>query len=98
MASQIYAGLDGIARHLDPGASADTPYETKAKALPKNLGEALAALRASAVYRQGFGNAFVDYFARIKEAELARFTAESKTPSDPAEVTVWEQDEYFDLF
>ena len=28
MASQIYAGLDGIARRLDPGPSADTPYES----------------------------------------------------------------------
>ena len=32
MASQIYAGLDGIARRLDPGPSADTPYETSARA------------------------------------------------------------------
>jgi glutamine synthetase len=98
LASQIYAGLDGITRHLDPGPSADTPYETKAKALPKNLGEALSALRSSTVFRKGFGNAFVDYFTRLKEAELARFTAENKTPADPAEVTAWEQNEYFDLF
>ncbi len=97
IASQIYTGLDGIARHLDPGLSADTPYETKAKALPKNLGEALAALRGSEVFRQAFGETFVDYFARLKEAELARFTAESKTPADPAEVTTWEHNEYFDL-
>ena len=77
IASQIYAGLDGIAQKRDPGPSADTPYETKAQALPKNLGEAVAALRASKVFRAGFGDAFVDYFAHIKEAEFARFTAES---------------------
>ena len=98
IASQIYAGLDGIARRLDPGPSADTPYETKAKALPKNLDEALAALRSSAVFRKGFGETFIDYFARLKQAELARFTAESKTPAEGAEVTAWEQNEYFDLF
>ena len=37
MASQIYAGLDGMAHKRDPGPSADTPYETKAPLLPKDL-------------------------------------------------------------
>ncbi len=96
MASQIYAGLDGMARRRDPGPSADTPYETKAPALPKNLGAAIAALRASEVFRAGFGSAFVDYFARLKEAEFARFTAESGGEGEA--VTAWEQNEYFDLF
>ena len=95
MASQIHAGLDGIAKRSDPGPSADTPYETKAQALPKNLGEALAALRASKVFAKSFGTAFVDYFAHIKEAELARFNAEAGAGDD---VTAWEQNEYFDLF
>jgi glutamine synthetase len=95
IASQIYAGLDGIARRRDPGPSADTPYETKAPPLPKNLGDALAALRASEVFRESFGAAFVDYFAHIKEAEFARFTAES---NDQADVTAWEHNEYFDMF
>ena len=85
IASQIYAGLDGIAQRRDPGPSADTPYETKAPALPKNLGEAVSALRRSAVFRKGFGDAFVDYFAHIKEAEFARFTAETggERPTSP---------------
>jgi glutamine synthetase len=96
IASQIYAGLDGVAHKRDPGPSADTPYETKAQALPKNLGEAVAALRASKVFRAGLGDAFVDYFAHIKEAEFARFTAE--TGGEGHDVTAWEQNEYFDLF
>jgi glutamine synthetase len=95
IASQIYAGLDGIKERRDPGPSADTPYETKAPALPKNLGEAVSALRRSAVFRKGLGDAFVDYFAHIKESEFARFTAET---GGEAEVTAWEQNEYFDLF
>jgi glutamine synthetase len=95
MASQIYAGLDGMAQRRDPGPSADTPYEAKAPLLPKNLGEALAALRASEVFKKNFGDAFVDYYAHIKDAELARFKAES---ADQANVTAWEQNEYFDLF
>ena len=89
MASQIYAGLDGIARKLDPGPSADTPYETDAEPLPASLGEALDALRGNACFRAGFGDGFVDYYLRIKQAEVARFQSE---------VTEWEQKEYFDLF
>ena len=98
MASQIYAGLDGIARRHDPGPSADTPYETKAPALPKNLGEAIAALRSNDVFKKSLGDGFVDYFATLKEAEFARFTAESTAPAGHADVTAWEHNEYFDLF
>ncbi len=61
MAAQIYAGLDGMAQKTDPGLSADTPYETKAPFLPKDLGEALAALDNSELLRCSFGDAFVDY-------------------------------------
>jgi glutamine synthetase len=95
MASQIHAGLDGIAQSRDPGCSADTPYEAKAPLLPKNLGEALGALRSSEFFGKSFGAAFIGYYAHIKEAELARFKAEA---GDGAEVTAWEQNEYFDLF
>ena len=77
IASQIHAGLDGIAKGTDPGPSADTPYEAKAPPLPKNLGEALAALKTSEVFRTAFGPDFIDYFVHLKQAELARFTAES---------------------
>ena len=38
MASQIVCGLDGLDRKLDPGPSADTPYEAKAPLLPRSLG------------------------------------------------------------
>ena len=95
MASQIYAGLDGIARRLDPGPSADTPYEAAAVLLPASLGEAVTALRADEALRAGFGAGFVDYYAHIKEAELARF---QKEQGEQAEVTPWEQREYLDLF
>jgi glutamine synthetase len=89
MASQIVAGMDGMARQLDPGPSADTPYETPAPPLPRSLGDALAALRQDAAMRDAFGAVFIDYFARIKEAELQRFQME---------VTEWEQREYFEIF
>jgi glutamine synthetase len=88
-ASQVLAGLDGLARKLDPGPSADTPYEARAEPLPRSLGEALEALRADACLRDGLGSGFVDYFCRLKEAELARFALE---------VTEWEHREYFELY
>jgi len=95
VASQIYSGLDGIARRLDPGPSADTPYEAVAALLPKNLGEALTALRVDETFRAGFGAGFVDYYTHIKAAELERFQKESREQPDP---TPWEQKEYLDLF
>lgn len=88
-ASQICSGLDGMRRKLAPPPSADTPYEAKAEFLPRTLGEALACLRDDAVLCEGLGRPFVDYYARIKEAEIARFNLE---------VSDWEHREYFDLF
>src|SRR5258708_39629019 len=88
MGSQILSSLDGLARSLDPGPSADVPYETAATSLPKTLSEALDALRADRCLPDGFGDGFVDYFAHIKDAEIARFQME---------VTEWEHREYFDL-
>src|SRR5262249_31866774 len=55
MASQIVCGLDGIVRKLEPGPSADTPYEAAAPRLPTTLADALAALRDDAVFADGFG-------------------------------------------
>lgn len=88
-ASQVLSGLDGMHRQLDPGPSADVPYETQAPVLPATLSEALDCLRADACLREGLGEGFVDYFCHIKEAEIARFNLE---------VSDWEQREYFDTF
>lgn len=87
--SQIYCGLDGIERKLVLPRAADTPYETKAEPLPRTLDEALFHLRADRALRDGFGPTFIDYYCRIKEAEIARFNLE---------VSDWEHREYFDLF
>jgi len=89
MASQIVCGLDGLKRTADPGPSADKPYETKAAMLPRTLADALAALRASKVLRAGLGDFFVDYYVKLKQAEIDRFNLE---------VSDWEQREYFSIF
>jgi glutamine synthetase len=89
MASQILSGLDGVDRVLDPGPSADTPYETKAALLPKTLREAVDSLKDDPFFREALGAAFVDYYVHIKNAEIERFQAE---------VSEWEQREYFEMF
>jgi glutamine synthetase len=89
MASQIISGLDGLDRKLDPGPSADTPYEAKADFLPKSLREAVTALNDDPFLRQALGAPFVDYYVRIKNAEIARFQAD---------VSDWEHREYFEMF
>jgi glutamine synthetase len=89
MASQILAGLDGIDRALEPPPSADAPYETKAEPLPRSLREAVFALHEDPFFREALGTAFVDYYAHIKNAEIDRFQAE---------ISDWEQREYFEMF
>jgi glutamine synthetase len=89
MASQILAGLDGVDRALDPGPSADTPYETQAALLPKTLQDAVLALKDDRFFREALGGEFVDYYVQIKNAEIERFQAE---------VSEWEQREYFEMF
>jgi glutamine synthetase len=96
-ASQIHAGLDGIQRKLDPGAPELKPYDSSAPLLPRSLSEAIGHLNASKVLRDGMGSAFVDYYCRIKEAEVERFTLATKDAGDDREVSEWEHREYFDL-
>lgn len=87
--SQVLSGLDGMRRNLALPPSADTPYEAHARALPRTLRDAIDALRADDCLREGFGSAFVDYFCKLKEAEINRFDLE---------VTEWEHREYFETF
>jgi len=60
-----------------------------AEHIPVLLTEALEALRKDKVLRDGFGETFVDYYIRMKEAEVARYNLQ---------VSDWEHREYFDLF
>ena len=89
LASQIFSGLDGMRRQLDPGPSADVPYETEAEALPRSLPDAMARLQADRYLCDCLGQRFVNYYCHIKNAELERFNLE---------VSEWEQREYFNLF
>jgi glutamine synthetase len=89
LASQLAAGLDGVAGDLDPGPAADEPYAANAEPLPRSLGEALDALEADQALATRLGKDFVSYYTGIKRAEIDRFSQE---------VTDWEQREYFRVF
>ena len=89
LASQLFSGIDGITRALEPGPSADAPYETPAESLPRTLSEAMDCLRADEYLCEQLGTGFVAYWCHIKEAEIARFNLE---------VSEWEHREYFEMF
>ena len=90
-ASQVHAGLDGIARGLKAPPATDAPYAGAGESLPTSLGDALAALQADATLCDAFGRDFVAYFTRIKQSEQQRFEA----AEDPDE---FQRREYFARF
>jgi glutamine synthetase len=99
IASQIVSGLDGIERALQPGPRDDEPYAAARPMLPRSLGEALDALEKDALFREQFGDVFIQYFLRLKRSELGRFEVWKKENGDTGdEPTAWEQHEYFDFF
>ena len=101
IASQVAAGLDGIGRGLAPWPADDEPYEADRPMLPKSLGAALDSLAACPMIREAFGGVYIDYFIRLKQAEIARFEAFAQGEAEAAEpdrVTQWEMNEYFDFF
>ena len=99
IASQIIAGLDGVERHLKPGARDDEPYAAERPLLPTSLGQALDALEQSALFREQMGQVFIDYYLKLKRSELGRYqTWVTENRANEAEPTQWEQDEYFDFF
>ncbi|HET6599336.1 MAG TPA: glutamine synthetase family protein [Burkholderiaceae bacterium] len=89
LASQVFSGIDGLRRRLDPGPSADAPYDTPAEHLPRSLPAALDRLRGDAMLCEQFGQRFVEYLCHIKQAEIERFNLE---------VSQWEHREYFETF
>jgi glutamine synthetase len=91
IASQIHAGLDGIARRLQPPPATDAPYADGGPVLPTSLEAALDALDGSAAMADGFGPDFVRLLSRIKRSEALRHAqADDKDE--------WQRREYFSRF
>ena len=90
-AAQIHAGLDGIERRLVPPREASSPYADGGEALPTSLGEALDALAGDDVLVRAFTPQVVDWFTRIKRAEIGRHAAADDSAA-------WQAREYFSRF
>jgi glutamine synthetase len=72
IAAQIHAGLDGLARGLQPPPASQDPYGQGGEKIPTSLGEGLAALQADPALCAGLGDDVVSYFSRIKHSEIER--------------------------
>ena len=84
-----------------PWEADDEPYEADRPMLPTSLGDALDTLDTSALFREQFGDIYIDYYVALKQAELARYTAyiaDNNADDGGNGVSQWEQDEYFDFF
>ncbi len=91
LASQVHAGLDGIARKLTAPPATDAPYAGSHERLPASLGEGLDALEADPLMRAAFGESFIGYYTRIKRSEMARF-------EDAKDKLDFQRREYFSRF
>lgn len=88
-ASQIIAGMEGMARQMQAPAPVEDPYHAGAEPLPESLLAAINSFQGSALYRRHLGDAFVDYLCQIRRAEWDRYHLA---------VSEWEQQEYFSLY
>lgn len=88
-ATQIHAGLDGIASGATPPPPVESPYAGEAPRLPADLGAAITAFEHSDFVARHFGADFRHWLATLKRAEWDRYRLS---------VSDWEQREYFTLF
>lgn len=97
-AAIIAAGLDGVARQLDPGKGqsgnlyAFTPQECRREGielLPQNLKEALDELERDEILRESMGPEIVDEFIKVKRQEWHEYHRH---------VSEWETRRYLEFF
>ncbi len=97
LAAYITAGLDGVARRLDPGdpnlgnmydLGLDEIERRGIRLLPQTLGEALEELRKDELVQGALGVIY-DEYVELKEAEWREYHRQ---------VTQWELDRYLTLF
>ena len=101
LASQIFAGLDGIENKLNPGPLSDEAYTDNREPIPTSLEEAVNSLRENTVFRTKMGELFVNYIIKMKESEISRYNnfVEKEQISDHQSIsTSWEHREYFEIF
>ena len=88
IASQIYAGMDGVRRQMQAPQASVAPYAFNDKPLPGSLKRALEMLNNDVALGAAFGSDFIAYFTHVKTSELERYElAEDKNE--------WQRREYF---
>jgi glutamine synthetase len=98
LAAMLAAGLDGIARELDPGpCNTDNLYEMSftdvasrgIELLPTTLSEALDALEQDPVVCAGIGVEYAEYYVQVKREEWREYHDT---------VSAWEIDSYLGVY
>ena len=89
LASQMFAGLDGVEAGREPPAAATDAYDESLPRLPSTLDMALALARDDEFVTARFGATFMSCYSAIKHAELDSFAAH---------VSDWEHRAYFAAF
>lgn len=89
MAASLAAGLWGIENDVEPSEPcAGNGYQAKAAPLPRNLRDAVTALKNSKQARELLGDGFVDHYIRTREWEVRQYERA---------VTTWELERYLEL-
>jgi glutamine synthetase len=88
-AATVAAGLDGLARRLEPPPMfrGDVYQATDLPSVPRNLPEAIAEFERSALFRDAFGPDTVDHLVHFARTEQRKFEAV---------VTSWERRRYLE--
>jgi glutamine synthetase len=89
LASQLAAGLEGVAGGLEPGSGRRRALRGTRRTTPPLAGRGPRRAGVRPHARDRLGKDFVAYYTSIKRAEITRFSQE---------VTDWEQREYFRVF
>jgi glutamine synthetase len=98
IASQLSAGLEGMASASGAMPSASGAMPSAVATVPQSLAEALDAFRDGGA-AELLGKPLALCLAKLKESEVARFEAWRARHEPPeAEVTEWEQREYFETY
>jgi glutamine synthetase len=98
MASQLFAGLDGLTGATKAGGQATADEPAPPDLLPQSLGEALEAFRDGRP-QDLLGAPLTSCLTKLKESEVARFEAWlAKEQPAEGDVTDWEQREYFETY
>jgi glutamine synthetase len=88
MAASLAAGIEGIERRMElPPPTTNAYAASNAPPLPRNLADATALFKKSAVARKWFGDEFVDHYAITREWEVRQYEKV---------VTDWELARYFE--